>query len=532
MSSQTGSSIRPVILCISILLVGVALAGWLSRRLIGGDFGYALDDAYIHMAIAKNLVLHGVWGVNADAFASASSGPLWTAILALAFWLGGVRDWMPLALNVLAAVGSVALLVHLHRRTGSPEWFTLFVGIGFVASVPLVVLVWIGMEHSLHVLLTLAAVALCVDEVMAARQRSTRAALLGVLAALMVGARYEGLFVVSACGLVAFRARRWKVATALGLGGALPVLVTGWWNLANGWFFLPASIVMKRMTLQNPGEFSAWWRTAWGTLTSPDVPGALVMLVCVAVVILIVKRSAPTGRGEREMLLIFLLSTVQHLLLARFGWFFRYEAYLVALGVTSVSLAVSPMLRDSTKWRRLALTHDELALGFSLVCFVALVPRAAVANSFLPTATRNIYEQQRQVARFVAQEYEAERIVLNDIGAVTYYADVRTLDLVGLSSLDIARLRIDRRLSATSIQDVIDRDGAEVAIIYESWFAGDLAFFRGWTRVATWSIRDNVVCDDDTVSFFARTTDVGATLKQRLERFRGVLPPAVAVTMD
>jgi hypothetical protein len=103
---------------------------------------------------------------------------------------------------------------------------------------------------------------------------------------------------------------------------------------------------------------------------------------------------------------------------------------------------------------------------------------------------------------------------------------------VGLSSLDIARLRIDRRLSATSIQDVIDRDGAEVAIIYESWFAGDLAFFRGWTRVATWSIRDNVVCDDDTVSFFARTTDVGATLKQRLERFRGVLPPAVTVTMD
>jgi len=39
----------------------------------GGEMVYAFDDAYIHLAIAKNLVRHGVWGVTRYAFSSSSS---------------------------------------------------------------------------------------------------------------------------------------------------------------------------------------------------------------------------------------------------------------------------------------------------------------------------------------------------------------------------------------------------------------------------------------------------------------------------
>src|SRR4051812_38397661 len=73
-------------------------------QVTGGRVIYALDDAYIHMAIAKNLALHGVWGVRADSFAAASSSPLWTALLGAVFTTVGVRDAVPLCLNTVFAV--------------------------------------------------------------------------------------------------------------------------------------------------------------------------------------------------------------------------------------------------------------------------------------------------------------------------------------------------------------------------------------------------------------------------------------------
>ena len=41
---------------------------------------YPLDDAYIHMAISKNLQQHGVWGVTRHQFSSTSSSILFTLL--------------------------------------------------------------------------------------------------------------------------------------------------------------------------------------------------------------------------------------------------------------------------------------------------------------------------------------------------------------------------------------------------------------------------------------------------------------------
>ena len=65
----------------------------------GGVFAYALDDAYIHMAMAQNFAEHGVWGPTRYEFVSASSSPLWTATLAGLFAATGVHELWPLLLN-------------------------------------------------------------------------------------------------------------------------------------------------------------------------------------------------------------------------------------------------------------------------------------------------------------------------------------------------------------------------------------------------------------------------------------------------
>jgi hypothetical protein len=59
--------------------------------LSGGRLSYASDDVYIRMAIAKNLVRHGVWGVTPHAFTSCASSIVWPILIAPTFVLFGVN---------------------------------------------------------------------------------------------------------------------------------------------------------------------------------------------------------------------------------------------------------------------------------------------------------------------------------------------------------------------------------------------------------------------------------------------------------
>ena len=58
---------------VGLFVASLAFALWRIRQDTGATLVYGLDDAYIHMAIAKNLARHGVWGVTPFHFASASS---------------------------------------------------------------------------------------------------------------------------------------------------------------------------------------------------------------------------------------------------------------------------------------------------------------------------------------------------------------------------------------------------------------------------------------------------------------------------
>src|ERR1700736_3790681 len=68
-----------------------------------GRFAYLLDDAYIHLAMARDLVVHGTWGIAPGVYESASSSPLWTLALAAVMLVARpLAVWAPLAMNVVA----------------------------------------------------------------------------------------------------------------------------------------------------------------------------------------------------------------------------------------------------------------------------------------------------------------------------------------------------------------------------------------------------------------------------------------------
>src|SRR5688572_4021687 len=140
----------PLLLSAAVFLASLASALRTALRGTDGHLVYALDDAYIHMAVAKTLASHGIWGCTPYHFSSSSSSLLWTFVLAVAYRLFGVHDVIPLVLNVTFALGAL-LVAHLSlARFGVPSLVRASALLGIVITFPLTGMVLMGMEHILH----------------------------------------------------------------------------------------------------------------------------------------------------------------------------------------------------------------------------------------------------------------------------------------------------------------------------------------------------------------------------------------------
>src|SRR5262245_60156521 len=188
-------SVWPLLSGSLVLVTAIAL---LSRNIVamtGGAFAYTLDDAYIHLATARTLLEHGVWGATASAPASVSSSPAWVVLLALAGWAGVPLDFAP----ALLAAGAGVLLVYVvdavwrEQQVDAAVRAIALPGVVLVAPVPGLVLM--GMEHVLHA-------ALCVAFWLELqRDRRSRHATLLALAAVLPLVRFESLLLILALTL-------------------------------------------------------------------------------------------------------------------------------------------------------------------------------------------------------------------------------------------------------------------------------------------------------------------------------------------
>ncbi len=488
----------------------------------GGRLIYVLDDAYIHMAVAKNLAAHGTWGIHPGEFASVSSSPLWTLLLAGVVRLTGPLEIVPFALNLLFGVLALLLFHRLLVDAGMPPPARLLLAIAFVLATPLPAMAFTGQEHTLHILLTLAFFFVAMrglDDPSPALSRCG-AAVLGLAAAALTACRYEGAFLALAAGLLFAARRDWRRLLVTGAGSAFPIALYGTISLSKGWAFLPNSLLLKGIHL----DFSTGSRLAaslGGTaLTQLARNDHLLMPVLAGLIFLLL---GPSARG-RAAALLFLLSTLLHLQFARTGWFFRYEAWLVALALAAFAAAAGGRrwtLPDPRPLRLAALAGLAVVAGapFALRAYGALVQ--------VPGAARNIFEQQVQVGEMLRRSFPGTAVAVNDIGAVAYYADVRVLDLWGLATMEAARHKLDGTYTTAVIDALARERGVTVAAVYDGWFDAYGGFPPAWERVGTWTIRDNIVCGKDTVAFYAAVPGAKEALERALLAYAPHLPPSV-----
>lgn len=519
----------PLLLALAILWVGCAAVGWMSLRQ-NGMLVYALDDAYIHMAVAKNTAEHGVWGITRFGFSSAVSSLLWPLLIAGIYVVIGPQTWVPLALNVVFA--SIFLVVsHAVLRTRRVSDSLAAVAlIAMVAASPLILLVYTGMEHVLHALVFVLFLWLGSHTLSSSRPvTGSDAGALMVAAALLPMVRYEGLFAVAVLGAALVAQQRWKLLAGIAAASALPLAVYGYVSVRQGWEWLPNSLLLKAgVELNGLRALLSFARGGFERMS--DAPEITVLLILVLALLANRRIQDRISSQERAAAWLYLGSVVLHLWFSRIGWFYRYEAYLIAAGLVVAVPLLHAAWPGRFRWSRESLlSSSTLALvAISVFAVKPFLVRLVVANYRVPQAMNDRYLEHILPAVMVRRSFNDAVVALNDIGTTSFLSDARVLDVYGLGSIEPLHFR--RSTDGYGPDDLerwARKEGAELAILQTDWDEVAPRIPSSWIQVAEWKIPRNVVFPDRTVGFFALDREGVEPLVAALRDFAPSVPKSV-----
>jgi hypothetical protein len=245
------------------------------------------------------------------------------------------------------------------------------------------------------------------------------------------------------------------------------------------------------------------------------------------------RRAGPgAGFWEPTQLLtaIAVLGILLHLQFASVGWFFRYEAYLVALGLSALACNLLDLMAWEGRLPRIVLVVIAAAI---FVIGKPMAVRGVAALTGFRNASYNVFEQQYQMAKFLNRYYNGASIAANDVGAINFINDLHCLDLVGLANREVFRLKRVHAYDTEAMESLADRAHVRIAMVYKTWFDGKRGpkIPAGWELVGEWRVTDNGFLGGDTVGFYAAGPQETEYLARSLESFSPQLPQTVVHTM-
>ncbi len=434
-------------------------------------FTYTLDDPYIHLALAEQLA-HGHYGINAGEASSPSSSIVWPLLLTP--FAGHAWDvYTPLVLNGLfcgLAAWLIGWMVDGWVFWLSWGWrFAVAAALMLVAN--LVGLTFVGMEHGLQVLLAV----VCAAGVLEAFANRKIPAWCVCAAAVGPMVRYENFALVAAVAVALYGQGRVRAAVKLaGLSLVGPVLFSAF-LLSRGLPALPTSVLVKAKVYSlGGGATTAVLGNMYGLVVQEGAWWGL-LAVAVALLVLVVRERQ---RARRFVLGGALLAAVLQLAVGRFNWFHRYEVYAVVFTALIASATVMEIFEKAKTAR--------LWCGVLIAGLLALGGPYAWAVWQTPDAASNVYQQQYQMHRFVADFYgktfDSKTVAVNDLGWVSYRrpAGVKVLDLWGLASPEASR---QKHKDQDWLDAITQKHGAGLAILYPDWYEDGVP--DDWRPLAT-----------------------------------------------
>lgn len=529
----------PLICSVIILWITTLIVTLLSTNNTNGHLIYILDDPYIHMAVAKNFASYGIWGVTKYGFTSATSSILWPALLAGLYKILGPNELIPFFLNLIFATSTLILINYILKKyVEKIKFYNLFIFIVLMAIIfftPMIPLIFTGMENILQIFLTVAFVYNSARILNEEKSGKSELTLLLILAALLTLNRYESSLTVFAVGVIFVIYKRRLQALYLFLSGSIPLILYGIISKVQGWYFLPNSLVLKSVFFKNPTPTNTLFLTLEKLLSIIYAPHLLILFITSAFLLILTLKNKTKQRNTNFtviILSIFCINLILHILFAQTGWFYRYEAYLIVLGLLGISLGISLYLKNipNLKTDKKDIPKKDVFKYSIIVLFICLLITPMATNGFesitsVPQASKNIYEQQYQMALFLKEYYQNETVGLNDIGVINYMDDIKCLDLWGLASFEVAEKREEGKYGVTEISDMVKNNNVSVIIIYNYTLGNNIP--PDWIKVGQWEIKDNVACGDSVVLFYAPNEKNETYLREKLRMFSSRLPQDV-----
>ncbi len=453
-------------------------------------FTYTLDDPYIHIQVAKN-ILKGTYGLNFGEFSAPSSSILWPFVLAFVSALTPIPvEYIPLLLNfVFGGLTLYGVLLFTEKTFNKPLRNSMYLILFFVlfAAGNLFGLIFNGMEHSLQ----LALVVWIVYFLLFKRSSS----ILYILLLLAPLVRYEDFAITVPLLFYLYVAGHKTKAIATFSIAIVIVSLFSLFLYMHGLGLLPTSIIIKT------GAYSDSYISNIVLKFFSNLSGSLTFTVLYIAAI-----SSYIGRICKQKLLLYVIvSMTLHAFFGGTGWLYRYENYIVIYAALMLVYLHKELIAKYVDNYRYKLVIPLIA------GVIFLNPGSIVTQIATATASKNIAQQQYRMGTLV--KYLNQPVAANDIGLVSLLGGNYVLDLYGLASKKAMQIRLSNDTSA--MDELVKKKGIRVIMIYSRWFK---KIPKKWRKVAVLKSKGILISPiGREVSFYISNKDDSESAKRIMD---------------
>ncbi len=494
--------------CMSILLLFAVLPLVFILVLNDGTFRYSLDDAYIHLSLSEGISRFH-YGINPGEVSSPSSSMLWPLLLA-PFARSPVHEYVPLAFNLVCLILMQTVMRRLLEKT-LPTSGALCVNtlaIGIICITNQIGLVYTGMEHTLHNLLCLVLLLKVIDQ--SSTGAVQRMLVLAIIALPLV--RFEGLALsISACVVLMMQG---KLRTGLLLLAATLLLLGACCLFLHslGLPALPSSVLVKTSLDQSISTPFRYLTTR--ILEALENPRAIRLIIIWAILFAYIINKWKTK--DCIFALFLFVPVTAHLLFGRYGWFARYDAYIL---LTSFTGGFWLFRRCIGKWFSSDGPVRKKVLSILLVAAVVCAPELR-ATVLTPMASNEIHRQHGSMRILVAESFNDD-VIANDIGLISYRNENKIVDVAGLSC-ERARVAISCKETAW-MDEICVENNVAMAVIYTRAYRDVIP--GDWVHAASLILIGPLfVVPERSVDIYITDRDRAEEVYSALDRWEPTLP--------